>query len=145
MGRRVADNGGGVTRFDCPAAWSGVDPPRASWPCSGFRTQARGHRRNCTVALMSRSNDWRSAARPRGSASTEGLVSCNVRVLQPQATGRTRGASHEVKVSRDILLDATARMTRSCSSTDSDNSNPFSTKKTSIAACPIRLFPSTNA
>jgi hypothetical protein len=25
-------------------------------------------------------NDWRSAARPRGSAATEGLVSCNVRV-----------------------------------------------------------------
>ena len=32
-----------------------------------------------------RHNDWRSAARTRRSAATEGLVSCNVRVRQPHA------------------------------------------------------------
>jgi hypothetical protein len=36
-----------------------------------------------TEPLTRQSNDWRSAARPRGSAATEGRVSCNVRVMLP--------------------------------------------------------------
>jgi hypothetical protein len=39
-------------------------------------------------ALSRPPNDWRSAARPRGSAATEGLVSCNGRVRQQPASSR---------------------------------------------------------
>jgi hypothetical protein len=50
-----------------------ADGPRA---CRGYQ------RRKDANVSHNRSNDWRSAARPRGSVATEGLVSCNVRVGQ---------------------------------------------------------------
>jgi hypothetical protein len=48
------------------------------------QSQARGSRLALEVVThwRCRYNDWRSAARPRGRAATEGLVSCNGRVRQ---------------------------------------------------------------
>jgi hypothetical protein len=50
---------------------------------------SKGYRRDSAAGRVTRqrgfagpSNDWRSAARPRRSVATEGLVSCNVRVRQ---------------------------------------------------------------
>ena len=53
-------------------------------------------------------------------------------------------ASQEENASRSNWPDATSMTIDSCSSTSALISQPFSIRKTSIAAWPTRLFPSTN-
>lgn len=70
MRPRVVQRGRGRSRSPCAACLSelGLDIPT-----SGLDVQ---------VALGCLPNDWCSAARPRRSSATEGLVSCNIRVGQ---------------------------------------------------------------